>query len=382
MTNKPTIFHIITDLHEGGAEGVLYRICEFDTSSTHVVVSLSVGGKYALMLKGLGIEVIELQLNNPFLFISSFVKIFRLIRIYKPQVVQTWMYHSDFFGGVAARLAGARSVCWGIRHSNLTFGTVKAKTILIAKICALLSYFVPDQIISCSEQGMYSHIKFGYCSKKFVVIQNGFNVDKFVPNKSQRIMLRRSILGDYNGIVFGMVARFDAQKDHENLFRALHMLKVSGFCFRCILVGNGIDNTNLQLDKYLSKYGIQDYIVLLGRRSDIPAIMNAIDVHVLSSLGEAFPNVLAEAMACGIPCITTDVGDAAQIVGNTGWVIPSKNPQKLFEAFVDVIHAFKADSSWLDRKREARLRIIQKFSMNSMVAEYIKSWTKVNSSDA
>jgi glycosyltransferase involved in cell wall biosynthesis len=175
--------------------------------------------------------------------------------------------------------------------------------------------------------------------------------------------------------LLGMVGRFDPQKDHENLLRALDQLKQAGTLFRCVLVGRGLDATNDQLTAWLEQYGFQDDVLLLGQRSDVPAVMSALDLHVLSSAyGEAFPNVLAEAMACGTPCVTTDVGDAAAIVGDTGWVAPPADTARLAEA-IEAALAVRDDSSvWQARREAARTRVAERFSLEKMVAAYHAVW--------
>ena len=135
-----------------------------------------------------------------------------------------------------------------------------------------------------------------------------------------------------------MVARYNPQKDHVNLFEALAKLSNNGNEYQCVLVGREVDNNNSILTAALIDKGITKYVKLLGASDDVPEIMSAIDIHVLSSsAGEAFPNVLAEAMASGTPCVATDVGDSSFIVGDTGWIIEPRNSQLLYEALVMAI---------------------------------------------
>ncbi len=136
-----------------------------------------------------------------------------------------------------------------------------------------------------------------------------------------------------------MVARYDPQKDHNNLLNALALIKQMSI--HCILVGEEMTFRNTELTALIKEYDLQDRVTLLGPQDNIPSIMNALDVHVLSSVGEAFPNVLAEAMACGTPCVATDVGDAALIVGETGWIVPPSDPESLAQALADVVQCKK-----------------------------------------
>lgn len=368
------VFHIITGLGDGGAESVLYRLCLYDAFNRHAVVSLTDAGKYGPLLQKAGIDVHCLNMPQGRVTIRSLWHLWSLIRRLNPRVVQTWMYHADFIGGVVARLAGVKAVFWGIRHSNLSPGTVKRSTILTAKICAKLSSTVPAHIISCSEQAALAHQQLGYCANKFSVIANGYDLEIFNPDKNAGLCLRHALGVKSSIALLGMVARFDPQKDHTNLIAALSILKKQNINFYCLLVGSGMDATNSELVELLRQFDATDNVRLLGRRDDIPAVMNALDVHVLSSLGEAFPNVLAEAMACATPCVTTNVGDSALIVGETGWVVPPEDPAKLAIALSESIAALADAKAWAARKQQARERIINSFSLAKMLDAYQALW--------
>jgi glycosyltransferase involved in cell wall biosynthesis len=178
--------------------------------------------------------------------------------------------------------------------------------------------------------------------------------------------------------VIGMVGRYHPQKDHGNLIEAMRLLKQERYAFTCLLVGDSLTEGNIELNQLIRQAGIDEHVRLLGPRTDIVAIMNALDIHVLSSLGEAFPNVLAEAMACGTPCVTTDVGDAALIIGDTGWVVPVRNSRELADGLAAALTAHHAQpEGWPLRQNACRERITAKFSMTSMLAAYQKLWNEV-----
>lgn len=372
----PIVLHIITSLDEGGAEATLFRLCEASHAYAHVVVSMKDEGKYGGLLKKIGIKVVCLRMPSGRLTLTGLALLWKTIKINDPSVVQTWMYHADLIGGLVSRLAGVRSVVWGLRHSNLTPGTVRRTTLWIARVCALLSHCIPTFVASCSSQALKIHVEFGYASNKFRVIPNGYDLKALSPDISVKARLRDMLDIPTGLFVLGMVARYDQQKDHCNLFKALSILKSANFDFICLLVGYGMSEENDALDKLLNKYNISDCVRLLGRRNDIPEIMNMLDVHVLSSLGEAFPNVLAEAMACGTPCVTTDVGDAAYIVGNTGWVVPAKNSDALAKGLVSALQAMGNEKEWMQRKLDTRKRVQDHFTIEKMVFRYGLLWEK------
>lgn len=370
------ILHVTTSLSDGGAEGVLYRLCTASTQHRHIVVSLRDAGKYGLRLSQAGVVVHTLGMPGGRLRWRSLFKLWRLLRFERPDLVQTWMYHADLVGGVMARLSGVRALCWGIRNSDLQPGENKGTTILVARLCAWLSSWIPRRIVCCAERAATAHQAFGYDISRCVVIPNGYDVSHFrhVPETGLRLRERLSVSTDQ--LLIGLVARFDPQKDHANLLEALARVRAVGWQFEVVLVGTGMTQENALLTERIARVGLADSIHLLGRQDDIPAIMNALDLHVLSSLGEAFPNVLAEAMACGTPCVTTDVGDAALIVGDTGWVAPPGDPDALARAILEALSERHNAGRWAARQAAARTRIQEHFSLERMVKAYESLWVE------
>lgn len=369
------VLHVITGLEDGGAEAILYRLCVQTRAHRHVVVSLMDEGKYGPLLIAAGVKLQCLKMPRGRVIVSGLRQLWRLVRRERPDVVQTWMYHADVIGGVVARLAGVRNVCWGIHHGNLTPGTVKKTTRLMARLSAALSAWVPAHIVCCSQKAAENHQQLGYSAAKFRLIPNGYDLSHLAPDAAAGQRLRRELSLPASVPVLGTVARFDVQKDHATLLDALGRLKRRGHAFHCLLVGAGMDTANETLTGWLHQHDVTDRITLLGRRTDIPAIMNALDIHVLSSLGEAFPNVLAEAMACGTPCVTTDVGDAALIVGDTGWVVPPQDAAALSGALESALAALAGDPAvWRARRQEARRCIEENFAIERMASLYETVW--------
>lgn len=371
------VLHVITGLNNGGAESVLYRLSTSDQQSgnQHHVISLMDRGIYADQLEKFGVTVSTLNMPRGRFTFTGLFKLYQLIKQVQPDVVQTWMYHADLIGGVVARLAGVRAIAWGIRHANHDPDQNSRVTLLIAKLCAGLSAWVPKKIVSCSVRATQLHQALGYRPNKFIDIPNGYALDKLKPDSQSRRNVRESLSIAGDAFVLGMVARFDPQKDHRNLIRALGQLKQSGHEFICLFVGVGMDEHNAPLVAELSAAGVTQHVKLLGPRHDIPAVMNALDVHVLSSLGEAFPNVLAEAMACGTPCVSTDVGDAALILGDHGWVVPARDPEALAAGLMQAKTLFEKDhSAWQVRQHACRAHIMANFELSQMCDRYRHAW--------
>lgn len=369
------IMHIITGLGDGGAEGVLTRLCLLSKNLEHEVVSLIDAGKYGEVLAAAGIKVHYLNMNparpNPF----KLIKLISIIRESKPSVVQTWMYHADLLGGIAAKLAGVKRIIWGVRHSTLDKGNAKRSTIYVARLLAKLSYFIPDRIVCCARKALEVHAELGYDKSKLTLIANGYDLEFLRHNSEAGFRIRKELCISKDSFLIGKVGRYDPFKDHSNLLKALSIIKSSGIEFTCILVGNGLTTENKLLSKEISDLGLFDCIQLVGPRADIPAIMNALDLHVLASSSEAFPNVLAEAMACGVVCVSTDVGDAKEILNEPDFICSPKNPETLSDLIIKAQYLWANDKQiWSEFKQRNVDRIKSQYSIASMVRQYEQCW--------
>lgn len=366
------VVHIITGLNDGGAEGVLYRLCKYDEVHTHIVISMMNGGKYASLLIEAGVVVYSLNAKQGSFPIRGSFVLYKLLQKLSPDMVQTWMYHSDLIGGLIARLARVKHVFWNIRHSNLEVGGSKKTTRLVAKMCAILSYIVPEKIICCAYEAKKVHAKLGYDHEKMVVIENGFDFSEYFPSitKAEKFKERRDF--DCRGALIGMVGRFHPQKDHLGLLKSLAIVRDLNPEYTCLLIGIGLNKSSLSLVSDIEELGLENNVKLLGQRTDIPEVMNGLDIHVLSSsFGEGFPNVIAEAMACGTPCVATDVGDASLILGETGWVVPPKCPVELANGILLAVNEMNNNpDAWDSRKQACRDRVVEHYSIEKMTAKY------------
>jgi glycosyltransferase involved in cell wall biosynthesis len=370
------VVHIITGLGNGGAEAVLSRLCTHDHRARHIVVSLSDFGIYGAHLKEAGIEVHAVGLSkNPFAFFRL-IHLVRFLRSARPDIVQTWMYHSDLIGGIAARIAGVRAVVWGIHHSTLVAGSSKASTIAISRLCAVISTWVPARILCCANRAREVHVAMGYSAQIMRVVPNGYDFEVFRYDAVGRDRLRLGFGVKETDVLIGTVGRFDPLKDHRNLITAVGHLKVLGRAFRLLLIGPGMTSSNIEIVEWIAAAGLTEDTILAGSRSDIPAVMSALDLHVLPSRGEAFPNVLVESMGCETPCVTTDVGDAALMVGELGWVVPPRDPQALANAINAALTLRHNDKAWGERRKAVRSAAVARFGIEHMVNSYHGVWAE------
>lgn len=375
------VLHVIANLENGGAEAVLYRLATFASDVEHHVVSLGGPGWYTPMLEAKGVSVEHLNVTHGWRRALLPQKFAAALARYKPNVVQTWMYRSNLTAGTVAKLMGY-PVIWGIHCSS--FALLPARARRWAYASAALVRAVPRYIINCSAVSREIHAKLGYDAVAGAVIHNGYDTGVFFPEDDERSATRERLGLAPDTFLLGTVARWHMQKDHPNMFAALQLLESGNRDWRCLLVGPDMTLENPALVASLEKFGIADKAICLGPRHDIPDLMRALDLHVLSSGGgEAFPNVVAEAMACGTPCLVTDVGDSGYMVGDTGWIVPPKNPAELSKALGSAIDERNgAPGDWERRRESARARIVQNFTLAPMVAAYEQVWRQMAPSPA
>ncbi|MBN2428725.1 MAG: glycosyltransferase [Deltaproteobacteria bacterium] len=366
---------VITGLGGGGAERMLLKLLtriDRNTFEPEVISLTQLVEASEPLTKGfndIGVPVHSLGMRPG---VPDPRKIFRLAKWFRkkrPHLVSTWMYHADLIGGLAAKLAGNIPVVWNIRHSNLESLVNKNTTLLTARCCALLSKKLPAKIICCGEVPRIVHVENGYDASKMVVIPNGFDLSSFKPNPGSRERIRRQLGLPTDAVAVGLVARFNPQKDHKNFVCAAALLKRCEPDSHFVLCGEGISWENAELCGWIKEFGLQSSFHLLGHRADIMDLNCALDVATSSSsCGEGFPNVLGEAMACEIPCVATDVGDSALIIGDTGKVVPAGDSVALAEAWRTILALIPEDRTNLGIA--ARKRIQDHFSLAAVAQKY------------
>jgi glycosyltransferase involved in cell wall biosynthesis len=238
----------------------------------------------------------------------------------------------------------------------------------VLRLCVLLSGW-PQAVIVNSKAGQIFHYRLGYHPRRWVHIPNGIDTGQFQPNPSARMLLRNELGLKPDVLLIGLIARFDPMKDHGNFLQAASLLaaKVAGVHF--ILAGNGVEPSNLSLRNYLDRDELHGRVHLLGQRDDIASLTAALDIaSSSSSFGEGFSNTIAEAMSCGVPCVVTNVGDSAFLVGETGVVVPTMDPQALSDGWQRMIALGVEGRKGLGMA--ARLRIQQNFQQDEIARQY------------
>jgi glycosyltransferase involved in cell wall biosynthesis len=358
-----TIVHIISSLNVGGAEMMLYRLIKQSTNNPddqHIVISLLPKGELKSKYQAQGINVFMLDIKaKPFATCKEIISILKRVN---PKIVQTWMYHADFIGGILARFSGFKNVFWGIRNTHVPKGS--KSTYILMKILALLSYVIPKKIICVADSAKDSHVLEGYCSKKMLTISNGYDFNSLVANSNNNV--RREFDLDDQTLVIGCLGRFHNDKGQDLFIEAV--AKFSHNKYKFMLVGRGCDWNNAELVSHLDKYNLRESFILAGERNDVANCLSSFDVFCMPSRTEGFPNSLAEAMAIGLPCVGFNVGDAQKLSGEGVELINPNDIEALFLSLEKIASNSEVQRTLLGEK--ASIRVKDNFSIEKIYDEY------------
>jgi glycosyltransferase involved in cell wall biosynthesis len=377
QTPELRVLHVIGSLDVGGAEVVLQQLVQASQGSSihHEVVSLTTIGPIGQALMAAGIQVSSLQAQTVRHLPRTILRLARMIRRQQPDIVQTWLYHADLIGGLAARFAGHRALMWSVHSTHLHFGTSRL-TSRLRGVLAALSSRMPAKIIYVAQASRKVHEACGYAQHKGLVIPNGFDVARFAPDANSRRRMREYLGLPTTCRVIGSVGRYNADKDHAMLFEAAALVLQQHPGCRFLLAGAGLSADNPAIIAQFKMLNLShDAFLLLGPRNDIPELLNAMDVFCLHSRSEAFPLVLGEAMACGVPPVTTDVGDAALLTGGITSPVTAGDAPALATRLCELI---SMDDDGLTRLgNAARQRIKSNYAFDRMVSNYKSAYKTV-----
>lgn len=357
------ILHLITGLSRGGAETMLARlVTHMDPARfASVVVSLTDESGLGPELREAGIPVLALGMKRGRPSASAILRLREIIRRERPQLLLTWLYHADLLGLLIAALSPGLPLVWNLRCSNMDLAEYSWPVRAVRHVLARAARR-PAAIIVNSDAGKRHHAALGYMPRRWELIPNGFDTAQFRPDPGARDAWRTRLEIGAEEFLIGMVARVDPMKDHATFLTAASRIAARCPDARFVLAGRGTETLAVPRD-------LAGKLRAVGERSDIATLLPALDLLVLSSaFGEGFPNVLGEAMASGIPCIATDVGDAAAIIGDSGRIVSPRDPAALADAAIDWIGC---DPSFRRAKGDAaRQRILDHYAIAVVVEQY------------
>ncbi|MCC6244309.1 MAG: glycosyltransferase [Gemmatimonadaceae bacterium] len=376
------VAHVITGLGSGGAEASLYRLLSAQPDpSRHVVISLTNRGVYADRLEALGVRVFTLGLLRGEIAITALIRLHRLFWQLRPDLTQAWMYHANVAASLA-RLTGAPTgpVCWNVRHALDAWSDESAKLHTIVRLNRALAW-QPARIVYNSHRAAEQHTERGFPRPIAQVIPNGVDTERFAPSAKSRAALRHSIGVEDSATLVGLIARVDPLKDHATFLRAAERFVQLHPEAHFLLAGTDTESTSpdstldIAITEATSRTpALHGRVHRLGQRDDMPSVYNACDIVSMTSRSEGSPNAVAEAMACGVPCVVTNVGDAARLVGETGIVVSVGDDSAIAERW-----------RLLATKRPFRLalglrameRIRTHYSTGAEVSAYARIWNDV-----
>jgi glycosyltransferase involved in cell wall biosynthesis len=365
------ICHLITGLETGGAETMLLKLLSATDRDRFepAVVSLMDKGTLGDRIEALGVPVDTLGMARGRPGLRALVRLARVVRRGRPQVLQGWMYHGNLAASLAARFApGGAPVLWNVRQTLYGLSTEKPLTRAMIRLSARLSGS-PAYIVYNSQRSAEQHEAAGFHSERRVIVPNGFDGQAFAVNALARQEARRALgLADAD-LAIGLAARAHPMKDHGNFLRAAALLAGMRPEARFLLAGTGVDPAHGELAARVRELGLEGRVQLLGEQRDMRSFYAALDLAALASAwGEGFPNVLGEAMAAGVPCVATDVGDAAAIVGDTGRIVPPRDPEALGGALAELATLGPSGRRALGTR--ARERVLARYALPAIAARY------------
>lgn len=364
------VAHVITGLDVGGAEMMLYKLLSAGDRGRFEsrVFCLTGGGPMAARIEALGVPVVVFGARGGFSFLAALPRLARALRAFAPDVVQTWLYHADLAGLLVWPWLARTRLCWNLRCSALGPGEYPWTTRALARILGWLSP-LPDLVMANSAAGRAAHEAVGYRPRRWELVANGFDTRIFRPDAALRLALRQSLAIPANVPVIGMVGRYHPMKDHAGFLHAARRLLDARPQAHFVLAGRNVDEANAPLLALVMSLGLRAKVHLLGERADVATVMNGLDVFTLCSvMGEGFPNVVGEAMACALPCVVTDVGDARAVLGTAGLAVPPSDAAALAAAWLELLDLPDAERRRLGEA--ARARVEEHYSLAAAVRRY------------
>jgi glycosyltransferase involved in cell wall biosynthesis len=360
------IVFLISSLNRGGAEKQLTLLVRgLDHSRFHcTVVTVYAGGDLAQELSGIeNVELVSIKKGSRRDSIAALLRLARLINQLEPDIIHGYLDSSNVLALLCGKLSGAR-VVWGVRSSSLESTKLDVTSRMYRRFGSILSPYA-DLIIANSTAGRDYLENIGYPSRRVITIPNGFETDRFFPDGNARSRARTQWHVGEDTNVIGLVARLDPVKDHPTFLRAAALLAQEMPDVKFVCIGGGAAEYERSLKQLSEELSIEDRVIWAGETADMLAAYNGLDVASLVSTSEGFSNAIGEAMACGIPCVVTDVGDSAEIVGTTGFVVPARDPAALSKAWKSLLTLPSDEQSFLGQR--ARQRILDHYSVLNLV---------------
>jgi len=370
MKNKKIIF-LSRSLNAGGAERQLTQLAIGLKRRGYepAVAVFYGGGKFENELAAAGVPVVSLEKNRRWDLVGFLFRLWRYLRKEKPAIIHSYLVVPNIIMVLLKPFLPGIKFVWGVRASFMDLGRYDWTARFTFRMSCVLARFA-DKIIVNSNSGRDYHAALGYPVKKMEVVSNGFDCSSFQPDASRRAEQRQAWNIDPDVILVGMVARLDPMKDHFTFIEAAREILLNQTKVRFVCIGDGPQSIKTELQSYARRVGVEDAIFWAGALEDMPSVYNALDIHVSSSRGEGFPNAIGEAMCCGVPCVATRVGDSADIIGDTGIVVPVQDSHSLAAGLLHMMQILQEDPN--KSHSACRQRIIELYDRDLLVSRTIQ----------
>lgn len=371
------VAHVITGLGAGGTPVMLHKVLAAQRESLidSCVIGLIQDGPIGDKIRSLGISVVSLGMRPGVPDPRALWRLASELKRFQPDLIQSWLYHSDLMSSLVARWVGSPPVVWNLRHATLDPQHDSRSTLYTAKACAWLSHRSPARILVNTMSGQTVHAEYGYDRSKMQVVPNGFDLDRYRPSVSARASLRQSLSLAPETPLIGLVARFSELKGQKLFVEAMTRVAAQVPDAHFVLCGTNITSQNSTLTEWIASSGQAERFHLLGERMDVEQVHAALDLEVSASVSEAFSNSIGEALCCGVPCVVTDVGDSAWLVDDAGWVVPAHDPAAMAQACLQILNSSAVQRTALSQR--ARQRMEQNFDIAVIARQYEEIWREV-----
>lgn len=378
----PKIAHIIADLNGfGGTEATLLRYIQGSSipigfHNVIVLKSIGVGDTLGTQMVASGISVVELNLEHGLMSPRKMARLYRELKNIDPDVISGWLYHPSLLASVFSLLLKRRpTAVWNIRSSNYGSLLKTPGRYVVQRMLSLLSHVTRPILVSNSSVAVGQHAAIGFDVRpeRWEIIHNGVSVDQYSPADKGDCSVRRELGIPFDALLVGCVGRFVPEKGYEDMFKALALTlqrlnPILASRVHFLAIGEGITAQNQVLMKLAASTAMDDRFHFLGKRADVPRILRALDIYVLPSVSEAFPNALVEAMATGLACISTNVGECREILPASDFIVEPRDTTKLAQCIVKLLEMSKQERITLGQRN--RERVISRFTLSRMVASF------------
>lgn len=371
--SRPTLLHFIYGIGGGGAETMMRNLVRsLDRTQWRIVVVAMQAKAWPEAEQELRQTCDSLQVLDETSLTSrrTLGKLKRLLRAERPAVIQTWMHHADLVGGLMARWVGIQNIVWGIHCREITRspGESRFKSRMLRLLLPLAARWVPSRIVSCSQAALADHVSLGYPHRKMHWITNGIDTLRFHPDPAARQELRQKLGLTPETPLLGFVGRFHEMKNLPLLLQAFALLQTRLPSAHLLLCGIERSDLAPECGALVSAQPEPQHLHFLPFQTSPEKLYPALDLFTLSSRTEACPMTILEAMACGIPCVTTQVGDCSALIADTGLTVPPANPAALSAAWQQLLTEDEAART--ARRHAAHQHALSHFAIAHTAAAY------------